>query len=390
VRATRSLDLLSPSFENELILKSSYHGKEYIFIQVTDNGIGISKDSIKHLFERYYKITDSHLGSGIGLAFVKSLTFLHKGSISVYSERQKGTEFIVALPVSEDDYTTDEKWMQNKNDAVVNIESLDYKYEGPSIPEPQPAKHLLIVDDNEDLRHFLKDTLSEEFEVWEAAEGQSGFLMAKERSPDLIISDVMMPVMNGTEFCKKIKEDEQTRHIPFIMLTAKAAIRSNIEGIESGADFYFSKPLNTDLMLKTIRNIFKHQQSIKEYYSKDLHQETRALVHAARDKEFIDQLLAVLEEQLSNPELDVEFICRQMGMSRTKLHQMIKNITGQSISDFVRTVRLRRALQIMTEEDVLITEVMYRVGMQTQSHFTKAFKKEFGKTPSQYLQELKK
>lgn len=399
VKATRSLDQLSPSFQNELILKSSYQGKEYIYIQVTDNGIGISKDSIKHLFERYYKITDSHLGSGIGLAFVKSLTFLHKGSISVYSERQKGTEFIVALPVNEDDYTTDEKWMQHKKDAVVNIESLDYKYEGPSIPaqkdnrtnkELQPAKHLLIVDDNEELRHFLKDTLSDEFQVWEAAEGQSGFLMAKERSPDLIISDVLMPVMNGTEFCKKIKEDEQTKHIPFIMLTAKAAMRSNIEGIESGADFYFPKPLNTDLMLKTIRNIFKHQQSIKEYFSKDLHRETKALVHAARDKDFIDQLLAVLEEQLSNPELDVEYICRQMGMSRTKLHQMIKNITGQSISDFVRTVRLRRALQIMTEEDVLITEVMYRVGMQTQSHFTKAFKKEFGKTPSQYLQELKK
>jgi AraC-like DNA-binding protein len=143
-------------------------------------------------------------------------------------------------------------------------------------------------------------------------------------------------------------------------------------------------------MLMTIRNIFKHQQHIKEYYSKDLHRETKALVHASKDKDFIDGLLAVLEEQLSNPELDVEYICRRMGMSRTKLHQTIKNITGQSISDFVRTVRLRRALQIMTEEDVLITEVMYRVGMQTQSYFTKAFKKEFGKTPSQYLQELKK
>lgn len=397
VKVTRSPERLQPSFQNELIQKSAYQGKEYIYIQVADNGIGISKDSIKHLFERYYKITDSHLGSGIGLAFVKSLTFLHKGSISVYSERQKGTEFIVALPVSADDYTANEKWMQDKKDPVVHIESLDYKYEGPLIHAPdeqkkdkQLSKHLLIVEDNDELRRFLKDMLSEEFQVWEAAEGQTGLSMAREKSPDLIISDVMMPVMNGTEFCKKIKEDEQTRHIPFIMLTAKAAVRSNIEGIESGADFYFSKPVNTDLILKTIRNIFKHQQSIREYYSKDLHQETRALVHAARDKDFIDQLLAVVEEQLSNPELDVEYICRRIGMSRTKLHQMIKNITGQSISDFVRTVRLRRALQIMTEEDVLITDVMYRVGMQTQSHFTKAFKKEFGKTPSQYLQELKK
>jgi signal transduction histidine kinase/ligand-binding sensor domain-containing protein/DNA-binding response OmpR family regulator len=399
VKATRSLHALPPSFQNELILKNSYHGKEYIYIQVSDNGIGISKDSIKHLFERYYKITDSHLGSGIGLAFVKSLTFLHKGSISVYSERHKGTEFIVALPVSEADYTTEEKWMQNKKEPVVNIESLDYKYEGPLVTQPedrkkekgiQPAKHLLIVDDNEELRQFLKETLSADFHVWEAEDGHTGFLMAKEKTPDLIISDVMMPVMNGTEFCKRIKEDEQTRHIPFIMLTAKAAIRSNIEGVESGADFYFSKPLNTDLMKLTIRNIFNHQQTIKEHCSKDLHHETKALVHAAKDKDFIDQLLAIVEEQLSNPELDVEYICRQMGMSRTKLHQMIKNVTGQSISDFVRTVRLRKALQIMTEEDVLITEVMYRVGMQTQSYFTKAFKKEFGKTPSQYLQELRK
>ncbi|WP_205511534.1 hybrid sensor histidine kinase/response regulator transcription factor [Longitalea arenae] len=399
VKATKTLDTLPPSFQNELILKNSYQGKEYIFIQVSDNGIGISKDSIKHLFERFYKITDSHLGSGIGLAFVKSLTFLHKGSISVYSERLKGTEFIVALPVSEDDYTNNEKWMQNKKEPVTHIESLDYKYEGPLLtPQEErkkekgtePAKHLLIVDDNEELRQFLRETLSADFHVWEAEDGQRGLLMAKEKSPDLIISDVMMPVMDGTEFCKKVKEDAQTKHIPFIMLTAKAALRSKIEGVGSGADLYFSKPLNTDLMLLTIRNIFQHQESIKEHCSKDLHHETKALVHAAREKDFIEQLLAVVEEQLSNPELDVEYICRQMGMSRTKLHQMIKNITGQSISDFVRTVRLRKAVQIMTEEDVLITEVMYRVGMQTQSYFTKAFKKEYGKTPSQYLQELKK
>ncbi len=399
VKAARTLHELPPSFHNELILKNSYQGKEYIFIQVSDNGIGISRDSIKHLFERFYKITDSHLGSGIGLAFVKSLAFLHKGSVSVYSERHKGTEFIVALPVSEDDYTTEEKWMQNKTDPVVNIESLDYRYEVPLMTpleerkkekDRQQIKHLLIVDDNDELRQFLKETLSAGFHVWEAADGHTGFLMAKEKSPDLIISDVMMPVMNGTEFCKKIKEDEHTRHIPFIMLTAKAAIRSKIEGVGSGADFYFSKPLNTDLMQLTIRNIFNHQQTVKEHCSKELHHETKALVHAAKDKDFIDQLLAVVDEQLSNPELDVEYICRQIGMSRTKLHQMIKNITGQSISDFVRTVRLRKALQIMTEEDVLITEVMYRVGMQTQSYFTKAFKKEFGKTPSQYLQELRK
>jgi ligand-binding sensor domain-containing protein/signal transduction histidine kinase/DNA-binding response OmpR family regulator len=400
VMAGSTRQQLPISFSNELILKHNYPGKDYVYIQVSDNGIGISKDSIHHLFDRYYKISESHLGSGVGLAFVKSLTFLHKGSIQVNSERHRGTEIIIGLPISKDDYAQEEHWMQIPKEAVVKIESMDSKYE--TLPADRTkaadkrqqirdvAKHILIVDDNEELRQFLRDSLSDQYQVWEAVDGYSGLVLAREKHPDLIISDVMMPGMNGHQFCKHLKEENETAHIPFIMLTAKAAVESKIEGIESGADFYFSKPLQTELLLLTIRNVLGHRQIIKEQVIRDLHSETRALVHSAKDKEFIDKMLSIMEEQLSNPELDVDRICKEIGMSRTKLHQTIKSITGHSISDFIRTVRLRKAVQIMTDEDVLITDVMYRVGMQTHSYFTKAFKKEFGKTPTQYLQDLKK
>lgn len=199
-----------------------------------------------------------------------------------------------------------------------------------------------------------------------------------------------MPVMDGIEFYKRLKEDIDISRIPFIMLTAKDALESRIEGVGSRADFYFSKPASIDLLLLTIRNVFEQKQKIRERYIKDHHTEARELVHSVKDAAFLDELLTIIDAQLSNPELDVEFICTHIGMSRTKLYQKIRNITGQSIADFVRTIRLRKAVEIMTHEDVLLAEVMFRVGIQTQSHFTKAFKKEFGKTPTQFLQELKR
>lgn len=401
VEVLTKLETFEPAFENELVLKNEFRGSDYIYVRVVDNGIGISKESIAHLFERYYKITESHLGSGVGLAFVKSLTLLHKGDIFVYSERNKGTEIIIGLPVGKADYTKEERWMNNDK-TVVRIESIDYKYE-----QHQPAAHdyhssiyaaktadtkkyILIVDDHEELRSFLKESFEPQYEITEASDGFSGLQQAKKTFPDIIISDVMMPGMDGVEFCRRLKEDGETSHIPVIMLTAKDGLESKIEGLESGADFYFSKPLSMDLLLLTIRNIFDQRQKLRERYSRNQFLEAKELVHSAKDSEFIDQLLTIIDSQLTNPDLDVDYLCTQVGMSRTKLYQRIKTITGQSIGEFVRTIRLRQAVKIMTEEDVLLTEVMYRVGIQTQSYFTKAFKKEYGKTPSQFLQELKK
>ncbi|HKH59556.1 MAG TPA: two-component regulator propeller domain-containing protein [Flavitalea sp.] len=404
VETLDSLENFKPSFENELILKNDYRGKKYFHLRVADNGIGISKESIQHLFERYYKISESHLGSGIGLAFVRSLTSLHKGHIGVYSERNQGTEIIVSIPVSKEDYDQNERWIGNNQngEGFQKLESIQYKYEHyfPSAGEHyiaqneegklQTIPHILIVDDNEELRKFLEETLSPQYKISHAGDGQSGLIKAKDEFPDLIISDVMMPGMSGIELCRLIKNDIEVSHIPFIMLTAKDALESKIEGVWSGADFYFAKPVSIDLLLLTIRNIFLHRQKLKERYFKNHHIEAKELVHSQKDREFMEQLLEVIDSQLTNPDMDVDYICNSIGMSRTKLYQKVKGITGQSITEFVRSVRLRKAVQMMTQEDILLTDVMYRVGIQTQSYFTKAFKKEFGKTPSQFLHELKK
>ncbi|MGM9479008.1 hybrid sensor histidine kinase/response regulator transcription factor [Pedobacter sp. GSP4] len=389
------LTTYTPLFGNQLVIKSGYEADAYIYFRVIDNGIGISKDSIQHLFERYYRITETHLGSGVGLAFVKSLTLLHKGLIYVSSERNEGTEIIIGIPRSKTDYSLNEQFSQNSEAGGTRLESINYRTET-DIPQPiaeqrpvETEASILIVDDNDELRTFLKETLSLHYQVIEAADGYSGLEQARKEVPDLIISDVMMPGMSGTEFCRTIKDDIETSHIPFLMLTAKNSIEAEIEGAASGADFYFTKPINTNLLELTIKNIFEQRQKLKDHYLKNKDTEPKALAHSEKDKAFLTKLLAIIDAEMINPEMDIDYLCKEIGMSRTKLYQKIKSITGQSIGEFVRSARLRKAIEIMKTEDVLMTEVMYRIGIQTQSYFTKAFKKEFGITPTGYMQQLK-
>ncbi len=200
----------------------------------------------------------------------------------------------------------------------------------------------------------------------------------------------MMPGVDGMEFCKTLKNDIETSHIPFLMLTAKNSSEAEMEWTVSGADYYFSKPVSINLLQLNIKNIFAQKQRQIDHYVQDHYAEVKDLAHSDKDKKFIDKLIDIIESQLVNPDLDIDFLCLEIGMSRTKLYQKIKSITGQSIGEFIRTIRLKKAVQIMAHEDVLLTEVMYRVGIQTQSYFAKAFKKTYGKTPTQYLQDIKK
>jgi ligand-binding sensor domain-containing protein/signal transduction histidine kinase/DNA-binding response OmpR family regulator len=399
----RSLDNFRPAFPHELVLLNDYKAGEYLHFRIADNGIGISKESIDHLFERYFRVNENHLGSGIGLAFVKSLTFLHKGSIRVYSERHKGTEIIISLPLHKEDYTEAERWVGEPTKKAKQLESLvsnqRYNFMAPASPEATPVvatdhtdrllPKILIVDDNSELREFLKGALLPDYAIVEASDGQMGFEQAKAAMPDIIISDVMMPVLDGIGFCKLVKENLETSHIPFMMLTAKTALSSNIEGAASGADFYFGKPLSMELLLLTIHNTLEQRRKSKERFLKDYYYEAKELVNSSKDKEFMDNLLTRIEGHLMNPDFDISVLTSSMGMSKTNLYQKIKQLTGQSTGDFIRTIRLKKAAYIMTHEDVPISEVILRIGIQTQSYFTKAFKKEFGKTPSQFLQDLR-
>lgn len=388
-----------PAYEGEYSLLNEYRADAYVYFRVTDTGVGISKESISEIFDRYYRISNNHLGSGVGLALVKSLTLLHKGDIYVYSERYKGTEIIIALPLEESNYSLTERNDHNQSQPATMLEKIDYTDAlMPAQPEPLPQEtrmkaafkqHILLVEDNDELRSFLKGVLQPSYLVYEAVDGKQGLDLAIETVPDLIISDVMMPVMNGVELCKHVKEKFETSHIPFLILSAKDALEAKLEGLESGADYYFSKPLSTDLLLLTIHNLFEQKQKLKIKYTKDYYSEATELVHSTKDKEFLDKLIKLIETNIQTPELDVDYICQHMFTSRSKLYQKIKSISGQSINEFVRTIRLKKAAHIMTHEDVTQIELIERIGILSVSYFQKAFRKEFGKTPSQFIKEVK-
>jgi ligand-binding sensor domain-containing protein/signal transduction histidine kinase/DNA-binding response OmpR family regulator len=386
------------AYKHSMVVNSNYRGKKYIYIRISDNGIGISSESIHHLFERYYRITDAHMGSGVGLAFVKTLILIHKGSIIAFSEKNVGTDFIIKIPVDKADYGTEERWINNADNSGIQLESIgtflhqEHKATETYQLENREKGHLskiLIVDDNDELRTFLRHSLNEFYDVIEAVNGIDGLEKVRTEFPDMIISDLMMPGMNGIDFCEEIKSHEDTCQIPFIILSAKDALESKIEGAASGADLYFPKPVSINLLLLTIHNIFRQRSTLKETHIKNYFIEAHEAVDQQSDNSFLDQLVQVIESQLSNSDLDVDRLCREMGMSKTKLYNKIKKVSGLSIGEFVRTFRLKKAAYIISHEDILLTDVMYRVGIQTQSYFTKAFKKEFGKTPSQFLSEIR-
>lgn len=394
LRVFDSMQQFKPLFENELIIESNPAAEQFTYLCITDNGIGISKESIEHLFERYYRVSDAHLGSGIGLAFVKTLTQLHKGNIYVYSQPNKGTQLLIAIPTASRDYSDKEKWVQTGESAKAGTPAAVAKTIAlhPEIQNRSAGRKndqvILFADDNDELRNFIKSELEEHYTIIEAANGKTAVEKAKEYIPDIIISDIMMPEMNGIEFCEYVKKDPETAHIPFLLLTAKTSIEARLEGMNVGADYFFSKPLNTDLLLLTIKNILQQKQKLKERYQQDQFAEVKEMAHSAKDKEFVEELIALIEKNLSMPAMDIDFICTQIGMSRTRLYNRIKTITGQSIGDFTRSVRLRKAASLMTTTDLSLTDVMYSVGIQTQSYFSKAFKNEFGKTPTQFLKDV--
>ncbi|MDO3627617.1 response regulator [Mucilaginibacter sp. BT774] len=391
------LEEFTPSYENGLrLLNTDYDSKRNIFFRVADSGIGISEESITKIFDRYYRVSKDHLGSGVGLALVKSLTQLHKGSIYVYSERNKGTEIIIGIPWAEDSYNEAEK-VRDGSEAEQQLEMVDNSIlqplqqneDTPADLDAKKQKHILIVEDNQELRLFLRKIFEKNYLISEAKDGNEGLKAAVEKAPDLIISDVMMPNMTGIEFCKLVKEKFETRHIPFIILSAKDALDAKIEGMESGADFYFAKPLSIELLLLTAHNIFEQREALKLRYANNYLASATELVQSEKDQEFFKRLIELIENNIQATELDVDFLCRHLYLSRTKLYQKIKSISDQSVGEFIRTTRLKKSIHIMTHEDISMGEVADRVGLQSTSNFSRVFKKEYGKSPLQFMQAIR-
>ena len=400
IRLTSSINEAAPAPYGNVVSfqsKQKSSGNNF-YIIVEDNGIGIPKESFPLIFEQYYRVPSNRMGSGIGLSLVKSLTLLHKGTLQLSSEKDKGTQIIIGIPKNKEDYKPDERSISeidfHKSISMENLEKIDEQDDVPQYVQEQnevPPKDsfILLVEDDTDLRKFLSTSLSEEFTVSTAANGLEGLQKVKELKPSLIISDIMMPEMDGIELCKRVKQDPELNHIPVILLTAREGMQSQMEGMASGADYYFTKPISISLLLIQIRNILVNKNRLKLHYLSDYQHEVKDNIHSSRDREFIDTLLMILENELDNPDLNVDFLCKKMCMSKNKLYTTLKRITGKSINEFIRTTRLKKAQFIMTNESVSISEVMMRVGISSASYFTNAFKKEFDKTPSEFYNDLK-
>lgn len=371
------------------------HFNCWLKIIVTDTGIGIPDTELKKIFNRFYQVgRHSKMvvgGTGIGLAVVKEMVNTHYGNIDVESKVGEGTSFIIRIPVIENFpliETTEKELVRRQDSSRSNHQSMVHKSiliktRNNQIINKERSK-ILIVEDNLEMLSFIKDELELDYIVLQALNGEEGFQKAVNENPDLILSDVMMPVMDGIQFCTKIKNDDRTSHIAMILLTARSSQEHKMEGLETGADDYLIKPFYVDELRLKINNLLESRRKFKDQFGKTLQIEPSQLNIISEDERFIQRAIEVIEENFTNYELDVENYCKLLGISRMGLYNKIKALTNLSVKEFINTIKLKRAAQLLKESGMSVTEVTYEVGFRDPSNFSKLFKKQFGISPKAY------
>lgn len=356
-----------------------------VMISVADNGCGISSDELPYIFDRFYQAKNAGRGTGIGLAIVKAFTELHHGEVSATSVEGKGSTFTIHIPVRQKGEVT--------NQPTEKIEQL---VEPSSAQEvPNQARHIdeliqpyqtdkpevLIIDDNIDIRTYLRSVLSEKYNVSEAADGKVGLELARKIVPDIVLSDIMMPVMDGLAFCQQLKTDKAISHIPVILLTARSLDEQRAEGYEHGADAYLSKPFSLRLLFSRIDNLIQSRKKLSKLFSNSDENDAFEKLSNETDKTFAAQLRKIIQDNLSDNEFNVERIGDEIGLSRVQLYRKVKALTGYSPVEMLRKARLTRARHLLRTTEKTVSEVAYAVGFSTPSYFSKCYKDEFGESP---------
>lgn len=358
------------------------------YIKIQDNGIGIAPKYFKKLFSNYFQINNYKLentGYGIGLALSKSIIELHNGSIEVESTPQKENQsgqtiFTLKLPLYKNGQ---EEKITKSNDEIVAFENIsENESENYGIRDGFPT--LLVVEDNDELREFLKDALSINYTIYEANDGATGLITAENIIPDIIISDIMMPGIDGIELCKKIKANQKTNHIPIIILTAKATINDQILGLETHADAYIAKPFNLKLLETQISNLIENRKVLQEKFKEQYFQTKTSIVTESIEDSFMLSIIEIIETNLDNADFKVAAMARDMAMSQSVLYKKLKAITGMSVNEFIKSVRLKRAAELLKNKKYTIYEVAYMVGFTDRKYFSKEFKKIYGKNPTEF------
>ena len=372
----------------------------YTEIKVSDTGYGISAEALPHIFDRYYQESGKHQasGTGIGLALVKNLVELHEGEIRAESVQNEGSTFYISL-LTDNIYPnalhTDSTEPAAKEDTAQAMTSENTSE--PTVDNGKPI--LLIVEDNEEIQKYIAESFSDSFEVITADNGEEGKQQALSHIPDIIVSDIMMPVMDGITLCRQLKEDVRTSHIPIILLTAKDSLQDKEEGYEVGADSYLTKPFSASLLRSRINNLLESRKKLITQFQAqpvsgnqtDLNEKRIIIAEALSklDNEFIEKITLLIEENLSSEKIDITYLSDKMCMSGSTLYRKMKALTGLSTNEYIRKVKMQNAERLLLEGKFNISEIAYKVGMNSTGYFRQCFKEEFGVSPSDYLKQIK-
>ena len=355
-------------------------------ITVRDTGYGISQDALPHIFDRYYQAKGAHQasGTGIGLALVKSLCILHEADIQAESSEGKGTVFTLTLQKRNTYPQALHK--ESIEDTVIAEQPMEDNIES---NDQRPI--VLVVEDNTEIRRYIANSLADDYQVIKAPDGNKGCEKAFEHIPDLIITDIMMPVMNGTELCRRLKLDIRTSHIPVIMLTAKDTQADQQEGYEVGADSYLTKPFSIPMLRSRIVNLLTARKRLASYLNATEKQESEPETDTLSqlDRQFLSDITAYIEQNISDQNITMAMIADSVHMSHSTLYRKIKALTGLSGNEFIRKVRLHHSLQLMVHEHRNVSEAAYESGFGNIPYFRNCFKEEYGMTPTEYLKSLK-
>ena len=395
-------NLLSNSFkftpkEGNISIKISTTESEkrkgkFLKIDIIDNGIGIPKRKIKYIFNRFYQIGKDdkvHSGSGIGLALTKNLIELHKGEIKVKSSEGKGTQFTLLLPFGKNHLTKNQMINLDKNaineeKQVPNLLPFEKELNEEQKIFSSEKQTILIVDDNAEIRTFIKNIFTEKMNILEAENGEVALEIAINNEIDIILSDLMMPKMDGIELCKQIKTSILTSHIPVILLTAKTSVESQKTGFTTGADAYINKPFDASVLQIRVNSLLKNKEILAVKYKQDILLQPKMPKIDSVDEIFLNKAVKLIEENITNADFTIENLTEEMGMSRSSFYRKIKALTGQSINQFVRIIKLKRAAQLLKNSDLNVSEIAYDLGFNDLKYFRKFFKKMFKELPSAY------
>lgn len=362
-------------------------------LSIVDNGIGIPENELSFIFDKFYQAKSSpaiaNSGTGIGLSLTKGLVELHHGTIKVESKPNQETIFVISIPIDKEIYAGEgvceiPACVDNAPKQVTNERIFSYDFEE---EENNERPQILIVEDNVELRNYLALELKQQFHVFEADNGKEGLEMALEMSPDLIISDILMPIKNGMELCKEIKTNLKTSHIPFVLLTARATVDDQIAGLETGADVYITKPFSIRFLIAQVNQIIESRQKLYSQFSKDAFLLPNKVAQNEMDQEFLQKAIDYIIENIQNPQLDVNSIAELFSLNRMQVYRKIKALTGKSVVNFIRMVRIKQALKLMDTQKYPLAEIATLTGFNSASYFTTSFKEEYGKAPSEYMEE---